>query len=420
MKEHITYRGIIYKYTFPNGKVYIGQTINPRSRKSQHLCKSTGARNVAFWRAYTKYGSVEYDEIKAVVADSKEELCEKLNQLEQEYISLYKSNNPTYGYNLTSGGQVFVVNDEGRKRMSDARTDKLPVLQYDLSGNLIAEYDSVVDAAKAVGSQPGNIWNCCNGFSSGKRKKKVQMVRGFIFRFKSEVSDIPQKIDVAITTNKKKVLQYTLDGKFVKEWDSIIAVEQTLNFHESGIRQSCYGKYRQSNGYMWRFRDELYDIPLVIEPIRQKVKRCFPELTADQIEKGKRICREKNSRQVLKFSFDGNYISEYTSIEEAALDVAGDAATICNACKCKKVKSAYGYQWRYKDDISNPLEGISKYEVKFGRCKPVLQYSLDGQLIKEWESPLLAADACGVKRDTIYKALSGLHETACGHIWKYK
>lgn len=29
-------KGIIYKYTFPDGKVYIGQTRNPEKRKREH------------------------------------------------------------------------------------------------------------------------------------------------------------------------------------------------------------------------------------------------------------------------------------------------------------------------------------------------------------------------------------------------
>ena len=142
-------KGYIYKYTFPNGKVYIGQTIHPRSRKTQHLCESTGRCNPAFWRAYKKYGKVEYEDLFVVEKETREELCEALNKLEQYYIACYKSDNRHYGYNLTSGGRVFVVNEEGRRHMSEARTDKLAILQYDLKGNFVAEYESTTEAAKA-------------------------------------------------------------------------------------------------------------------------------------------------------------------------------------------------------------------------------------------------------------------------------
>ena len=156
-------KGVIYKYTFPNGKVYIGQTNNPRSRKIQHLSKSTGARNVGFWRAYKKYGSFEYEEIETVYAPTEEELRDTLNMLEQHYITKYKSNNRNYGYNLTSGGKVFVVNEEGRQHMSEARTDKVSVLQYTLDGDFVAEYESTSAAAKAIRSHASSIFACCVG-----------------------------------------------------------------------------------------------------------------------------------------------------------------------------------------------------------------------------------------------------------------
>ena len=145
-----TFKGIIYMYTFPNGKVYIGQTINPVSRKAQHFCESTGFRNIAFWRAYKKYGTYHYEVLENVEEESKEYLCERLNLLEQEYISKYNSTNPNHGYNLTSGGKVCVINEEGRRHMSEARTDKLAVLQYDLNGGFVKEYESTIEAAKAI------------------------------------------------------------------------------------------------------------------------------------------------------------------------------------------------------------------------------------------------------------------------------
>lgn len=414
------YKGVIYKYTFPNGKVYIGQTINPRSRKSQHLCKSTGARNVAFWRAYEKYGSVEYEEIEHVAENTREELCDKLNDLEQKYIAEYKSTNPNYGYNLTSGGKIFIVTEEGRKHMSDARTDKVAILQYDLNGNLIAEHMSTVEAAKAVGSRPGTVWNCCVGKASGRRVKKTQIVKGFTFRFKSDFVESPSTIDLNITTNKKRVLQFSLDGKFIREWDSIIEIENNIKCHESGVRQCCYGKYRQSGGYMWRFRDEFDDIPKQIEPVKEKKKRPFPTLTLEQVEKGKRILREKYAKSVIQFDFDGSYIAKFSCIEEAAVTVKGDAASICNACKHERLKSAYGFQWRYADEIHNPDDGIEPYTIEYGPKKKVLQCTKDGVVIKEWDSAQEAALFFQVNRNTIYMALSGRKQYVRGFLWKYK
>lgn len=420
MKQPKTYRGVIYRYTFPNGKVYIGQTNNPRSRMAQHLSEKTGARNVAFWRAYKKYGEYEYDEIEVIEESTAESLRNRLNQLEQLYIAKYKSTDPNYGYNLTSGGNIFVVNEEGRKHMSDARTDKKPVLQYDLNGNFIAEYESTIAAAKSIGTSAGSVWSCCIGTASGRRAKKVQIIKGYTFRFKEDYPSSPSHIDIEITTNRKKVLQFSLQGKFIKEWDSIVEAETFMNYCGSGIRQCCYGKYRQSNGYMWRFRSDFEEIPQHIAPVRNRVQRDFSHLTDEHIILAKQRYKEKYAKRILQFSFEGCFIKEYDSIEDAATAVNGDAATICNACKLNKVKSAYGFQWRYKSEISSPSNGIPPYRVSYGPRKSILQYTPDGEFVKEWLCAQDIADAYGIKRNTIYMALSGKRHIIKGYIWKYK
>ena len=414
------YKGIIYKYTFPNGKVYIGQTINPVARKNSHLNEKTGARNVAFWRAYQKYKSYTYEVIESIEDETKEQLCYRLNKLEQKYISEYNSTNPQFGYNLTSGGQVFVVNEEGRRHMSEARTDKLSVLQYDLNGDFVCEYESTIAAAKAIGSHAGSIWSCCVGIASGKRTKKAQVVKGYTFRFKSDYPNIPSHIDLEISSSKTKVLQFSLEGKLIREWNSITEAQQALNCHESGIRQSCKGRYRQCAGYMWRYRENYEEVPMEIEPIRQKIKRDFSHLTDEQIAKGKKIIREKLAKPVLQFSLDGRFIKEYSSLQSAADAFGAKSGNITNACKQNKSKTAYGYLWRYKDDVVNPLEGIAPFKnASKGRKKPLLQYSEDGRLLKEWDSLSEAADYYNVSKGCLSQA-SSTHGKIRGFYWKYK
>ena len=55
---------------------------------------------------------------------------------------------------------------------------------------------------------------------------------------------------------RKPVLQYDLDGNFIKEWKSIIDAERELEYKKSHISQCCKGKIKTSHGYIWRYRDE--------------------------------------------------------------------------------------------------------------------------------------------------------------------
>ena len=58
---------------------------------------------------------------------------------------------------------------------------RLPVLQYDLDGNFIAEYQSVADAVRNTNASKTRILECCHG-----RKEKT---KGFMWKWKTEQED---------------------------------------------------------------------------------------------------------------------------------------------------------------------------------------------------------------------------------------
>lgn len=52
----------------------------------------------------------------------------------------------------------------------------------------------------------------------------------------------------------KKVLQFTKDGKFVKEWASLKEIKRELGFYSDPIVGCCNGKYKQAYDYIWSFK----------------------------------------------------------------------------------------------------------------------------------------------------------------------
>lgn len=56
------------------------------------------------------------------------------------------------------------------------------------------------------------------------------------------------------------------------------------------------------------------------------------------------------------------------------------------------------------------------------RRRPVVQYSQTGEMIREWESAKLAANAYNIDASTIGKCAKGskYYHTAAGYVWKYK
>jgi len=53
----------------------------------------------------------------------------------------------------------------------------------------------------------------------------------------------------------KKIEQYDLEGNFIKEWESQSQIERWLGYDQGNISNVCRGKYKQSYGFVWRFKD---------------------------------------------------------------------------------------------------------------------------------------------------------------------
>lgn len=179
----------VYRHTCPNGKVYIGITC----KKPQYRwAEGYGYKNNEhFFRAIIKYGwdniahEILFDSLTKKEAEAKE----------IELIAEYKSTSEKYGYNISSGGENHFagyhhsevtkrkigeaqrgllnhmygkepwnkgkrINVETRNKMSNNRPKKA-IMQYDKNGDLVAEYESLTVAARAIGVTKQSISKVC-------------------------------------------------------------------------------------------------------------------------------------------------------------------------------------------------------------------------------------------------------------------
>ena len=122
-------KGIIYKYTFPNGKVYIGQTRrNPELRHKEHLDPVTGPCNTGFWKEYQKFKECKYEIIETIEESNEDVLVEKLNHLETYYIIRFHAYDSRYGCNKKlQGTESTGVERVLHKRFQELYTDLLPL-----------------------------------------------------------------------------------------------------------------------------------------------------------------------------------------------------------------------------------------------------------------------------------------------------
>lgn len=54
------------------------------------------------------------------------------------------------------------------------------------------------------------------------------------------------------------VVQYSLNGEFIKEYNSIIEASKCVNGDRKGIALCCKGVFSTAQGYIWRYKNERY------------------------------------------------------------------------------------------------------------------------------------------------------------------
>lgn len=176
----------IYKLTDPEGKVYIGSTMQKPKERWEG---GSGYSGQPFHSAIKKFGWSNFDKKILEVVIGKE----NAGITERKYISYYNSTNPNFGYNIENGGNKGKkLADETKQKIS--KTLKLKgiippsrkgaigknrkcVLQYDLFGNFIAEYSSQLEASIALGVHVMTISDAVNG--------RTKTCKGYILKRKA-------------------------------------------------------------------------------------------------------------------------------------------------------------------------------------------------------------------------------------------
>lgn len=116
---------MVYKYTSPSGKVYIGQTCRENGRRRDFL-RENGLYSSGHFidDARKKYGpkNFVYEVLFSIESDDPEEVNKLLNYWEIFYIKKYNSHNRDYGYNMNDGGAGntgIAVSEETRRKLGE-------------------------------------------------------------------------------------------------------------------------------------------------------------------------------------------------------------------------------------------------------------------------------------------------------------
>lgn len=204
-----------------NNKVYIGITSRtPQERWGNQGCNYKSSPY--FYNSIQKYGWDNFEHNILYTDLTKEEACKK----EQELIKQFNSMDREFGYNSTSGGEVFIMNDETKQKISKA-----------LQGN------------------KNNLGHPC----SEEKKRKIseaQKGRKFTEEHRRKLSEAAKKRHIPCSEEKKKKLSQNYPNKkpvYCLELDTIFESVQEcsrqLGIPATNISKLCKGRGKTLKGY---------------------------------------------------------------------------------------------------------------------------------------------------------------------------
>lgn len=279
----------IYKWTCKeNGKVYIGQSVNLKNRKNCFTNFKYRYAGNLIDNARSKYNSSEYWDYEILEYCNADELDAK----EIHYIELYDSTDRNKGYNIEKGGD------------SD---NKIPIYQIDINTReIINSYNSLTEVTTNSDYKISSICSCC--------KQEMVYYKDYIWMYQSDYSD-----ELVKEIQKKAIM--------IKSHYCSNETRNKMSEQRKGCNNPMYGKHHS---------EEIKD--------RIRKKALGRKQSEEQIA--------KKRKAVLQYSLDGVFIKEWESPKMAEIHFKGKKTTaiykVLEGCK----KTAYGFKWKYKDDVA--------------------------------------------------------------------
>jgi hypothetical protein len=260
----------VYKITNPNGKIYIGQSIDIERRwkdyKGLHNCKG----QIKLYNSLKKY-----DPEKHVFEIIEECPVESIIERETFWKNHYKVlNTPSLCCKIDGKGGY--LSEETKNKIGKSNSKPKPL-------NFVNGVNHKLTGTKQTEQHKKNISKGNKGkIISIETKQKISesnigkngRPKGFIMSeetkqkiSKSSVGNLKTQIHknnisknkIGKPTNKAvKIRQYTLDGIFIREWDKIKEASQCMGKPNdtSSITACCRGKQKTAFGFIWEYKKD--------------------------------------------------------------------------------------------------------------------------------------------------------------------
>lgn len=252
--------------------------------------------------------------------------------------------------------------------------------------------------------QYSELYNDLEIINSYKELKSIHKVAKKFGISATPVHQTLKRHDVDIYGNSIGIVQLSLEGEFIRSWDTIDEAKKTLNT-SANLANACKGKLLTSCGYRWMFKDEY-----------------------EKMDKSKIVpIKVPKKKKIVQFTKDGEFMMEWEDISEASNLLKINYTSIKRVCE-NNGQTAGGFRWMYKEDFIK--SGNERFVVKPKNnekknrqtLKLIVQLSLNGELIKVWSSMAEASESLNISASRISMVCKGGYKskTAGGFIWMHK
>jgi hypothetical protein len=253
---------VIYKTTnLINGKIYIGQdkNNNPSYFGSGDLIK----------KSIKKYGKESFIKEILCVCDTIDELNEK----EKFYINEFNTIDRNIGYNITIGGTDGTMLDrkhskETKEKMRLSALGKKKSETHRKNIGLSKKGKKLSNETKLKMSNSNRLkGKKIEPHSVDIRKKISDSKKGKKLSDETKLKMSNSHMGIKnhfygkkhseefMKTKRKKIIQMTINGEFIKEWDSLSEASINLDIYISNISNVLKGKYKTTGGFKFKYKN---------------------------------------------------------------------------------------------------------------------------------------------------------------------
>ena len=366
----------LYCLCDPNEKIprYIGISCDPNRRFKHHLKDNSITPKTIWIKSLINNSQVPILKIAKETEEVRQVIDWEIKAI-AKYKNIYKLTNSTPG--------------------GEYRFEGTPIKEYDLEGNFIDSYSSMIEYCELNGWDITRV----SGISAVCRRERNYCYKRIFRYLEDDVTqeDLKKLQEEYHRRDPKHFIIVSIEGKLLGEFNSFQEAERKGFGRYSAISECL----REIPGH-GSVKGNLVCYDMEDYPNKLKLYRIAKA-------KGKEVI-------ISKYDLEGNYIETYYNKTDAFNSINKSSRNGLNQCLEGKCSQFGGYQWKYGDSKEN----IGKYQKPLNRGKIVEQYSLDGKFIKEWNSARKAGLELHIDPVGIRKCAEGTQKTSGKFIWKYK